>query len=60
MCASRGMWDGPYEHIKTWDELSRPLAYEKNYYQRITKNVFGVGGQPSEIWLAVNVLKPAH
>ena len=26
-CALRGMGDGPYECIKTWDELSRPLAY---------------------------------
>ena len=37
MCALRGIGDGPYEHIKSWDELSRPLAYEKNYYKRITK-----------------------
>ena len=34
MCALRGMRDGPYEHIKTWDELSRPLAYEKNAITR--------------------------
>ena len=49
------MGDGPYEHMKTWDELSRPLAYEKNYYQSITKKRGSVG-QPSEIWLAVNML----
>ena len=41
MCALRGMGDG---RMKTWDGLSRPLAYEKNYYQRITKKRLWRGG----------------
>ena len=44
MCALRGMRDEPYEHIKTWDELSRPLPNEKNYYQRINKKRLWSGG----------------
>ena len=49
MCALRGMGDEPYERIKTWEELSRPLAYEKNYYQRITKKRFWRGGVVNQV-----------